>query len=346
MRSKTIATLILCTWLCLLCASFFVPLIMGACLAILLYPIYKYLISKKIGKATAATFVTGSMTLGFIIPILFLAFTGIQVGLDLFKRFKESAVNEAIKSGDQDFLTNLLQVGWISDIIEKVSRVTGNSVEELIRSANSGLQNIILKMGDNFGGVLGSIPRFSIALLVLILTVYYLLKEGEEVLKFIKSFPVFPKKQTNELVITFAELSKSVLLASLISGVAQSILYSVAMLVAGLSNVPFLALLVFLGSFLPVVGAAPLTFGLAIYYLFTSAAQSTVVILFIAAILSSIIDNVVRPIVLKGGANLHPLIAMVGLFGGLSLYGFPGIFVGPIIAGMSVAFLRAWLESE
>ena len=52
------------------------------------------------------------------------------------------------------------------------------------------------------------------------------------------------------------------------------------------------------------------------------------------------------PIVLKGGANLHPLIAIVALFGGLQVFGFAGVFIGPILAGMFFVFLDAYVQSR
>jgi predicted PurR-regulated permease PerM len=45
-------------------------------------------------------------------------------------------------------------------------------------------------------------------------------------------------------------------------------------------------------------------------------------------------DNIVRPYVLKGGAELHPLIGFVAAFGALDAIGFYGLFIGPVVAGL------------
>jgi predicted PurR-regulated permease PerM len=50
--------------------------------------------------------------------------------------------------------------------------------------------------------------------------------------------------------------------------------------------------------------------------------------------LIGISDNIVRPYVLRGGANLHPLIGFVAAFGALEAIGFYGLFIGPVVAGL------------
>ncbi|RYZ70848.1 MAG: AI-2E family transporter, partial [Proteobacteria bacterium] len=50
-------------------------------------------------------------------------------------------------------------------------------------------------------------------------------------------------------------------------------------------------------------------------------------------------DNIVRPYVLKGGAEMHPLIGFVAAFGALDMIGFYGLFIGPIVAGLFFTLL-------
>jgi predicted PurR-regulated permease PerM len=346
MKGKTIAALTVFVWFCVLVAPLFVPIIMGASIAILMFPIFKFLVDKKVPKALASVLVTTLMTLVFIVPTIFLSLTGARVGIDLFRRWKESAMNEAFNSGDQSFIMALSQVRWIADLLEKVGKIVGADPDELLKSFSSGIKVVVIRLGDGIGGTIGTLPGLFISTFLLVLTVFYFLMDGERFVAFLKTFPIFTRKQTNRLLITFSELSRSVLLASILSGIGQSTLYMLAMLIAGVPNVPFFGLVVFLGSFIPVIGAGPFTIGLGIYLLFMEESHTPGIILLVTSALTGILDNIIRPVVLKGTANLHPLLALIGLFGGLQLYGFAGIFVGPVIAGMCVSILKAWNESE
>ena len=60
--------------------------------------------------------------------------------------------------------------------------------------------------------------------------------------------------------------------------------------------------------------------------------------------LIALVDSLVRPIFLRGSTNLHPLLAFVAAFGGLQVFGFMGVFLGPIIAGLFVAMVQVLKE--
>jgi predicted PurR-regulated permease PerM len=53
-------------------------------------------------------------------------------------------------------------------------------------------------------------------------------------------------------------------------------------------------------------------------------------------------DNFVRPIVLKGRGEMHPLVSLVAIFGGLQMFGFFGVFFGPIVAAVVITLLQVW----
>ena len=66
----------------------------------------------------------------------------------------------------------------------------------------------------------------------------------------------------------------------------------------------------------------------------------------VVGLMVATVDNFVRPIFLKGSGNLHPLVAFVAAFGGLQAFGFIGVFLGPIIAGLFTTSLKIALSPE
>jgi predicted PurR-regulated permease PerM len=87
------------------------------------------------------------------------------------------------------------------------------------------------------------------------------------------------------------------------------------------------------------VGSAPFTIGVTLQQFFIGHQMEGMVMAGFA-VLVGVIDNFVRPIVLKGGANLHPLLGFVAALGGLQTMGFSGVFLGPIIAGTFITLLK------
>ena len=62
----------------------------------------------------------------------------------------------------------------------------------------------------------------------------------------------------------------------------------------------------------------------------------------VVAVAAGLIDNVVRPIVLKGHGDMHPLLAMVSIFSGIQLFGILGVIFGPVVAAMLLSLLNSW----
>jgi predicted PurR-regulated permease PerM len=117
-----------------------------------------------------------------------------------------------------------------------------------------------------------------------------------------------------------------------------------ACLVTGTPNAILFALVSFIASFIPVVGTAPVTLSLTIWAFSTgTATEGIIFVVTIAAV--ALVDNLLRPLVMKGGAEMHPLIAFIAAFGGLSTFGFYGLFVGPVVAGLFFAILPIALRS-
>ncbi|MBC7692833.1 MAG: AI-2E family transporter [Methylotenera sp.] len=129
---------------------------------------------------------------------------------------------------------------------------------------------------------------------------------------------VYDSVQTERLIRAFAGMCRSVILATVISGFVQASIFSLVYMGFGLGNVGLIAFLVFLCSFIPLIVAA----------------------------FVGVIDNFIRPAVLRGSANLHPLLAFVAAFGGLQVFGFSGVFLGPIIAGMFVITVENLLSKS
>jgi predicted PurR-regulated permease PerM len=151
--------------------------------------------------------------------------------------------------------------------------------------------------------------------------------------------------QTERMIHSFAGMCRSVILATVVSGAMQALIYTLISFIVGANKTPMIGLTVFLASFVPLVGAAPVTFGVALYHLLVVNRVAGVILL-VTAVVVSLVDNVIRPWVMKGAGNLHPLLGFIAAFGGLQMFGFLGVFLGPIIAGLFVVTVESLIEEN
>ncbi len=322
----------------------FVSLILAAAIALLLHPAFDFLSRKNWRSETSAGILTIGVTVVFILPITLLSIRGVRFLAAHFQAWKESPFLNA-PGGDATLIQSITQIPGVSSLLERVGDILHMEEADLIDSAGNVLKSVGFKAAELVTTTLSTLPSFFIGIFLMILAIYFFLADGDRVVRFFRANSFFPAEQTEEIFQRFKGLCRAVLLASLVSGLFQAAIYFIAGAIAGVGDLLVLGFSVFIGSFIPVIGAAPITFGLALYFILTGSKFMGVTLL-VGALIASVADNFVRPVVLKGGANLHPLIAIVALFGGLEVFGFAGVFIGPILAGMFFVFLDAYVKSR
>ncbi len=325
--------------------GFFIPLMLGAAVALLLHPIFDFLVVRKNWRADlAAAALTFGVTVLLILPATLLSIRGVRFAAARFTAWKDSPFTSG-PGGDSSLLESVSQIPFVSRGIVWTADMLRMDQADVLDSIGGMLKNLGMRAADFVTAILASLPTVALGLFLLILGIYFFLADGVRVARFFRANSFFPDEQTEEIFERFGGLCRAVLLASLVSGLVQSAIYFVGGAIGGVSDLVVLGFSVFLASFIPVVGATPITFGLAAYFI-VSGHRFAGFTLLVAAFVATVADNFVRPFVLKGGANLHPLIAIVSLFGGLQIFGFAGVFIGPILAGMFFVFLDAHAKTR
>lgn len=141
-----------------------------------------------------------------------------------------------------------------------------------------------------------------------------------------------------------AQAIRGVALGVVLTALLQAAIGGLGLLVAG---VPFAALLtaaIFLLAVAQIGGGLVLV--VPVIWLYWSGATAWGTFLLVVAVITATIDNIVRPILIKRGADLPLLLIFVGVIGGLISFGLIGIFVGPVVLAVAYTLLQAWLGME
>jgi predicted PurR-regulated permease PerM len=177
----------------------------------------------------------------------------------------------------------------------------------------------------------------------MLIATYYFLVDGAEMIKTVMRLSPLDDRYEEELTSEFSKVSRAVVLATLLSAIAQGLLAGIGYYFAGLDLLFLLVALTTLLAMVPFVGAAavwvPASFYLAFFRDPPNTAAAIGLALYGFAVVS-MADNVIKPLVLHGQSNLHPLLALLSVLGGVQALGPIGILVGPMV----VAFLQALLN--
>ena len=151
-------------------------------------------------------------------------------------------------------------------------------------------------------------------------------------------------KSGDAAVLLSAQAIRGVALGVVVTALVQALLGGAGLAITG---VPFAAILTAVMFLLSVaqIGAIPVLLP-AVIWLFWRDDVVWGSFLLVVLVVVSLLDNILRPILIKKGANLPLLLVFAGVIGGLISFGLIGIFVGPMALAVSYALLGAWIKDR
>jgi predicted PurR-regulated permease PerM len=237
----------------------------------------------------------------------------------------------------REFKRNLLG-GTYQAFITELANPTDEQLEQ-VRRATLSTAGSVVTFGNHTVVILG---KLVFGIVIMVVTLFFLLAEGSRMLDAIVRVSPLEEQYVRELVSEFDRACRAIVSATLLSAIAQGLLAGVGFYFAGLtSSVALLMLLTMVLALVPFVGAASVWITVSLYlYFFQGNLWAAVGLSIYGSLIISQADNVIKPYVLHGQSNLHPLLALLSVLGGVQALGPVGILVGPMV----VVFLQVLLR--
>jgi predicted PurR-regulated permease PerM len=194
-------------------------------------------------------------------------------------------------------------------------------------------------------GKLGSVGGTVVQFLLVVILAAILYVHGESAATGVRRFGrrIAGVRGENAVVLA-GQAIRGVALGVGATAVVQTILGSVGLLVAGIPFVAFLSALILL---LCIAQLGPgLVLFPAVAWLYYQGYATAATLLLLWSIVVQALDNVLRPVLIKRGADLPLLLIFAGVIGGLLGFGLVGIFVGPVVLAVSYTLLAAWVDDD
>jgi predicted PurR-regulated permease PerM len=142
-------------------------------------------------------------------------------------------------------------------------------------------------------------------------------------------------------VILTSKAIRGVALGVVVTALVQSVLGGIGLAVVGVPYIPILTAAMFLCG-VAQIGSGPILF-CAVIWVFWKGDTGWAIALLVWTVLVSTMDNFLRPVLIRKGADLPLLLIFVGVIGGLIAFGVVGIFVGPIVLAVTYTLITAWI---
>lgn len=328
-----IATLTICF---AILRPFLMPLIAAAALAILFYPLHLR-IQHLLRRPSLAAGISVVLVIALILIPAFLL--GTAVAREIRQLYDVAASKTAADGGWAEWTANLLHrvIAWAGIDSPETEEQIRNALLERVESLGS----VLLAFTRN---LLANLVSFIINAVVTLFSLFFLFRDGSRLKHALARLTPLPPGAFHRL---FADIGRSVLANVYGIGavaLAQGVLTALIFTLLGLKSPVLWGTVAAIFSMVPVLGP-PIVWVPASIFLAGSGSWGKAVIL--AAFGAGVIglaDNFIRPYVISGRVNLHPLLVFFALLGGAQAFGFLGLFIGPATLSVAVAIVELLRE--
>lgn len=307
----------------LLVRPFLQYVLAGVLLTYVLWPVHRRLAS-RVGEQVSALALMVATTLVVVVPV------GLVLAVAADQAFE---LVSAIRRGD-------LAVAEVEAFVERYAGVAVDleaiDLRAFLRRSAGDGSALFGRALDVFGGV----STAFIGLTILAFVLYYLLRDGDAFLAWVRDVAPLPDDVQDELYEGMDRVMWAVLVGNVLVALVQGVLTGIGLAVAGVPSVVFLTVVTTLLSLLPLIGASVVWFPAAVYLFVVGRPVAAAFLFVYGTAVVSLSDNYLRPMISAHEARLNPAILVVGIFGGVYALGFMGLFFGPIVLGI----LRAVLD--
>ena len=238
----------------------------------------------------------------------------------------EKILSAKLKSLVNDLVTDLDFTTW---------RMDDDTATRIVSWATAFAGNFVITGVKSVIGIL-------VGLLIMVISLYYFLADGPAMIRAMMRLSPLDSRYEQELLERFGQVSRAVVLATLLSAFVQGVLAGIGYYFALPNEAPvfLLTAATMVTAMIPFFGAAAMWICVCGWVYLYGKLTTAVILAIYCAIVVSGIDNIIKPLVLHGQSNLHPLLALLSILGGVTVLGPVGIIVGP----MAVSFLQALLN--
>ncbi len=318
---------------------FFSVLVWATVLTVVFYPVFRKIVKRMKGRRTAASLVTCLLILILIVlPVTSLVALITQQSVALYHSIESSL---ATQGGDAaarlERIRNHPTVQWARAQAGKWFGISDVDLEEYARQMFSAASKWVVSRGPSLlAGAGGLVFSF----LLMFITMFFLFRDGPELIDIISASNPLPEVYEVEIARKFRDLSYATFFGSILTAIVQGLAGALLFWALNVPSPLFWGAVVALVSLVPVVGAFLVWIPMSSYFYLIGQTTRGLVLLAVGGIVVSSIDNVLKPMIIRGRTNMHPLLVFFGVLGGLRVFGFLGILLGPLTITIFLSFLN------
>lgn len=300
-------------------------LILALILGIVFWPLYEKILAWCKDKKAIASLVTVVIVIFSIVAPF--AFVTSQVVREIKNVYEHIASTEESK-----------RLVIIDKVEEQISSYFGVTEVNVVTAAKSGVNWAVKNLGSFFS----SATQLLINLLISLIALYYIFKEGDFLRNFLIKFSPLSDKYDRLIIDKIGAAIHSVIRGAIIIAVIQGILTGAGFLIFGVPNPTLWGSVAALSSLIPNVGTALVVVPGIIYLFIIGKTGFAIGLLLWGFLAVGLIDNFLGPQFMKKGMVINPFLILLSILGGISAFGPIGFVLGPLIISVFLVLIEIY----
>ena len=311
--------------------AFLMPLFWATVLAVLFTPLFQWYRRRLGGRGTPASLLTLlTVLIAVVAPLVLLGALVTQEAV---------AVYQSVARGEIDLTEPVETVERLLPQLSQRAQELGVDFDEVRENVAAAALAVSQEVASRLLGVGQQAVEFTLLLAVTLYVLFFFVRDGEALRDLlVRALPLGDPRE-RRLFTKFAAVTRATVKGTFVIAAVQGAIGGVAFAALGLGSPVLWGVLMGVFSLLPAVGGAIVWVPAALYLVLTGAWVKGLILASIGAGIMGTVDNALRPVLVGRDAGMPDYMILLSTLGGLAAFGFSGLVMGPVVAGL---FLTVW----
>ncbi|MEK9201392.1 MAG: AI-2E family transporter [Patescibacteria group bacterium] len=303
-------------------------IISGILLAYIFFPIYKKVLRIIKNRSVSAFLICILLLLVILVPLVF-----------IFSSLMGQAINGYLA------LQNIDLTPIIAKIIPPIffsSEISKN----ILSSVNTFIPKAMSYFIGSFGDFILNLPTMLLQGFIVLFVLFFALKDGEAGIEYLRTLSPFSKETFDKFLKHFKDVTDSVLIGQVVVGILQGVLAGVGYFIFGVPYIIILSIMTAIAAIIPLIGSWIIWFPVVIYLFVTGHTGEGIGLLIYGTLVISLLDNILKPIIISRRTKVSSIVIVIGMVGGLFVFGLLGFILGPLILAYVLLVMEIYRKNS
>jgi predicted PurR-regulated permease PerM len=316
---------------------FLIPIAWAIVFSIIFYPVYVFTLKYTRWKSVAALLTLTIILVVILGPFSYLTYV-------LVSELKDLA--DYLGADKIEALESLMQHPSIKAVTDKILSVFNLTEDELNKTIIDNISKLGKEMVGRITKGTTNVVTISLDFIFMVFSIFFFLRDGPDFLSKTRDYMPFSEIQKDRLVKQVRDIIISTIYGGVAVSIIQGTMAGLAFFFLGISTPVVWGLATSIASFVPLLGASSIWVPAAGYLFLKGAILKGIILAIVGLFGISLIDNILKPIIIGGRTKMPILVIFFSVLGGIKLLGLIGLIMGPLVIALFISVIEIFRSVE